>query len=641
MTTFPTLENFDPRAAGFRCGLEVHQQLLTEKKLFCRCPAGIYSDEYNAQVLRHMRPTLSELGEYDGTALMEFKTKKNIIYRLNKESVCTYEMDDTPPFLINMQAVDIAIEIALLLNCSIVGELHVIRKQYLDGSIPAGFQRTAIVGVNGWIPYKDRKIGIYQLAVEEDACREISDVGHLRIYATDRLAMPLIEVVTAPDILEPQEGYEVGMLIGRLLRATGKVRRGIGSVRQDVNVSVTGGTRIEIKGVPRLPLIPNLVYHEAFRQYSLLNLRDQMKERCIVGNNIASPRFDVTGKLDHPAITATWQEGYKITALLLKDMSGLFAHPLGPNRTFVDDVAGRVRVISCLEHRPVMLHTDDHSQSGFSDRYLQSLKTITGMNRDDLVVVVWGPPRDVETAMNEVEIRLREATVLIPNETRQVMATGETDFERILPGPNRMYPDTDSPPLAISLEHVARIREKLPELPWVREKRYRNLGLPAHLAYMLAISERANLFDKLVLLDKIPPMLAATVLIELLTHFKRLGGNLQAIDDANLQELFDQYRHGELAREGFRLLLEAAAQDGTVDWRELARKAGLRPVDVDNVVSACHQIIDELVIDTVTNNGKLLDIAMGKAMANLRGSASGAVVAATMQNILNNRNFKH
>jgi len=110
-----------------KSGLEVHYQILTEKKLFCRCPAGLYSDHHDAEVLRHMRPTLSELGEYDGTALMEFKTKKNVIYLLNRESVCTYEMDDTPPFPINQKALDIAIEIALMLNCKIVGEVHVSR----------------------------------------------------------------------------------------------------------------------------------------------------------------------------------------------------------------------------------------------------------------------------------------------------------------------------------------------------------------------------------------------------------------------------------------------------------------------------------------------------------------------------------
>jgi len=159
----------DYAAVGFKSGLEIHQQLLTEKKLFCRCPAGRYSSAYDAEILRHMRPTLSELGVYDGTALMEFKTRKHIVYLLNRENTCTYEMDDTPPFPVNQQAIDVAIEQCLMLGCDIVDEVHIARKQYLDGSIPTGFQRTAIVGMNGVLPFKGRNLTVTHLSVEEDS----------------------------------------------------------------------------------------------------------------------------------------------------------------------------------------------------------------------------------------------------------------------------------------------------------------------------------------------------------------------------------------------------------------------------------------------------------------------------------------
>ncbi|HLN52489.1 MAG TPA: hypothetical protein VK212_02200, partial [Lentimicrobium sp.] len=158
-----TQEDYD--RIGFMSGLEVHQQLKTKEKLFCHCPAGIYHkpDVFDAEVIRHMRPTLSELGEYDGTALMEFKTRKNIIYRLKNETTCTYEVDDTPPFPVNKEALGIAIEISLLSKLNIVGEVHITRKQYLDGSIPTGFQRTAIVGVEGLLPLPKKNIRLIQL----------------------------------------------------------------------------------------------------------------------------------------------------------------------------------------------------------------------------------------------------------------------------------------------------------------------------------------------------------------------------------------------------------------------------------------------------------------------------------------------
>ena len=247
---------------GFMSGLEVHQQLATKEKLFCRCPAGIFQkpDEYDAELLRHMRPTLSEMGEYDGTALMEFKTRKNIVYRIAHRTACTYEVDDTPPFPINPEALQYALEIALASKLKIVGEVHITRKQYLDGSIPTGFQRTAILGIDGEIQLKHKKVRLIQLSVEEDACREVSDIGHTRIYRTDRLGMPLIETVTYPEMVNPDEVEEACNYIRFLNRSTGRVRTGIGAGREDVNVSCTGGTRIEVKGVAHTKWIPEVTH---------------------------------------------------------------------------------------------------------------------------------------------------------------------------------------------------------------------------------------------------------------------------------------------------------------------------------------------------------------------------------------------
>ena len=271
----------DYQRIGFKSGLEVHQQLKTSEKLFCHCPSGIYHDneDYNAELIRHMRPTLSELGEYDGTALMEFKTRKEIVYRIHNRTACTYEVDDTPPFTINKEALDIALEISHLSKLNIVGEVHITRKQYLDGSIPTGFQRTAILGVEGEIQLKNKKVRLLQLSIEEDSCREISDIGHVRTFKTDRLGMPLIETVTYADMFTPDELKEAAEYIRFLNRSTGKVRTGIGTGREDVNVSCRGGDRVEIKGVSHNKWITKLSHNEAFRQYALLNIRKILREK--------------------------------------------------------------------------------------------------------------------------------------------------------------------------------------------------------------------------------------------------------------------------------------------------------------------------------------------------------------------------
>ena len=493
------LEGIDFRSLGFKCGLEIHHQIKTEKKLFCRCPAGKYSNEYHAEALRHMRPTLSELGEYDGTALMEFKTQKEIIYRLHKETVCTYELDDNPPFPINMEAVNIAVEVALLLNCQIVSEIHIARKQYLDGSIPAGFQRTTIIGVDGWIPYKDRKIGITQLALEEDACREHEDKGHRITFYTDRLSMPLIEVVTAPDMLDPVEAAEVGALIGTLLRLTGKVNRGAGAVRQDVNVSISGGTRVEIKGVPKLGFIPRLTGFEAARQKALQDIKEEVQKRGIIKED--DFKYDVKdvssliGSISHLPIRDRFPQYRRVKAVCFKGLGGIFSRQLNPGWSFASEVSARIRVIACIDEMPNLAHTDRSDSFSLDSHDTSIVFTWFNCTTADVVILVWGSEHDVDTAIDETIIRVKETMTGVINETRQHRPNGVSDFERILPGPDRMYPDTDSPPTQITDEMIERISANLPETPWIKMEKLTKLGVKAEIAWNLLHSPYLNAFE--------------------------------------------------------------------------------------------------------------------------------------------------
>ncbi len=363
---YGTLSAADYAEIGFMSGLEIHQQLLTAKKLFCHCPAACYTNAYDAEILRHMRPTLSELGEYDGTALMEFKTRKEILYRLKNESVCTYEMDDAPPFELNQEALEIAMEIALLLDLQPIGEIHIARKQYLDGSIPTGFQRTTILGVQGSVPFLGRELSITQLGLEEDSCREISDKGHWRIYKTDRLGMPLIEMVTGPELMTPDEVEAAGQLLRRLVRTTGKVRTGAGAGRQDVNVSVRGGTRIEIKGVSRIPTIGRLVHTEAFRQVNLLAIRDTLKERLPDSVGYVGIKKELEGLLDeteYGPIERAIDRGDSIGAIALPGFHGQLMREIQPAVPFLREFRDRIRVIACLDRRPSLVCSEQHISS--------------------------------------------------------------------------------------------------------------------------------------------------------------------------------------------------------------------------------------------------------------------------------------
>ena len=633
---FGEMTEADYQTVGFKSGLEIHQQLFTEKKLFCRCPAGIYSDNYDAEILRHMRPTLSELGVYDGTALMEFKTKKEIIYRINRNTVCTYEMDDTPPFLINEDALDIALGIGMLYNCKLVDELHIARKQYLDGSIPTGFQRTAIYAVDGWIPYKDRKVKIVQMSIEEDSCREVADYSHNRIYLTDRLGMPLIETVTGPDMRTPQEAAEVGWICARLVRSTHKVRRGIGAARQDVNVSVEGGTRVEIKGVPKITMIPLLTHNEAMRQWNLLRLREELKKRGITPETFQAKDYDITSVIKKPhyiPLKNAVESKLKISCVVLKGFKDLLRWDTQPDTYFSKEISDRVRVIACLTTIPNLIHSDSRTDTITSSDW-QKVKKYTEATDDDTLIIVWASDDDIQTAVNEIIIRAKEATIGIPSETRQALSDGTNGFERILPGADRMYPDTDLPPKQIAADRIEKIKSWLPEQFWKRKKWYKELKIPPDTIDELSISKYAELFKKAVTDWKINPVTAAVVLIQYPKRLSRSSYVIDSINEEMMSTILKAFSDGNLTYDFILTAMKISTELGMF-VEEIIPK----PVTGDELEKEILLAEQQMQKMKFIKKEKAESIMMGILMRKLRGRISARKVSekvASVQRSLKN-----
>ncbi len=556
------------RKMHFMGGLEIHQQVATRRKLFCRCPAVPMPHEpAAARVYRHMRPTLSEMGTYDGTALMEFKTKKNVIYELIDPVSCTYEMDDTPPFLIDEEAMRKSLAIALMMNCKIIDELHVARKQYLDGSIPTGFQRTAIIGLDGWIPYKGRRIRIRQISLEEDSCREVNDVGHEITFRTDRLGFPLLEVVTEPDARDPWELAGICRLLGDIMRSSGMVRRGMGASRQDVNVSIGGSTRIENKGVSRYGYIPRLTCVEALRHKALLELRDEL--RCRGLNSVDAERHVLDGE----------ELGFakrSVGLAVLRGWRGLLDWRTQPDFRFVDELRGVVRVVACLDRFPYVYSEHDRADWALPTERWSELRRRMNVGDNDELALVVGPEGDVATALDEIIDRCTQAlTEAVPKQTRQALADErltrpdgrrlsgvQTDFERVLPGADRMYPDTDHPPRAVSRDELGRIDDALPEPLWERRAAYRAAGLPADVVRTLSRERRpAELFEELVTeCPGVDPVLIGVTLVQTARHLRR-EGLLADIGPELARPVFSAVESGKLVPDAVpRLLAEYGAR---------------------------------------------------------------------------------
>ena len=573
---------------GLKCGLEVHQQLMTDKKLFCHCPAGIFqkSGQYEAEVVRHMRPTLSEMGVYDGTALMEFKTKKTILYRIANVTTCTYDVDDTPPFKLNEQALNIALEIALLLKTNIVGELHIARKQYLDGSIPTGFQRTGIISIEGQIQLKSKKVGIIQLSIEEDSCREVSDRGHMRVYTTDRLGMPLIETVTYPDLKTPDEVTEAAQYIRFLNRSTGKVRTGIGAAREDVNVSIFGGTRVEIKGVSHISYIKDLVHNEAFRQKSLLEIRNDLKLRV--------PNWEHWG-ISHKAVNSNdiflnfnqfkhiINEDYQCVAVNLPGFQGILSFFTQPGRMFSDEISDRLKVIACIE-KPNMIHSEEFCDEN-NDIDFDFIHKLLDTRPEDAQILFWGPKDDIRTALETIEERCKMAFIGVPSETRKSFANGITMFERVLPGANRMYPDTDSAPITIKKESIDIARSKLPIDVDQRIKQLENWNIPKDAYVYLLRNNLIPLVERITKDFSAEPKFVATLLAHRLKSLQSKLAPDSPFDYERIYELFQFLKEQSIETELIIDMLPVAFKHPKLKMMSILENINFSKQSIDSILA--------------------------------------------------------
>ena len=562
---------------GFMSGLEVHQQLATKEKLFCRCPAGIFQkpDQFDAELLRHMRPTLSEMGEYDGTALMEFKTRKNIIYRIAHRTACTYEVDDTPPFPINPEALQYALEITLASKLKVVGEVHITRKQYLDGSIPTGFQRTAILGIDGEIPLRHKKVRLIQLSVEEDACREVSDIGHTRIYRTDRLGMPLIETVTYPDMVNPDEVEEAGNVIRFLNRSTGRVRTGIGAGRQDVNVSCKGGTRIEVKGVAHTKWIPEVTHVECFRQWALLAIREQLKSR-IKKEDWKMNYMELNPKEFHfyfDPITDAIKRGEKVYAVNLPKFGGLLSHFTQPGHPFYCEFAERLKVIACIE-RPNMATSEDLEDVVSRSVFEKAAKALNAGD-NDAQIIFWAADDDVKTALETIEERALMAFDGVPQETRKALPDGTTIFERVLPGADRMYPDTDSAPIPLTNDYIEGLRKNIPESIADRYAQLDQWGVPADCYKYILTYNYFPLIKRITDELGVCPKYLGTFFGHRLKHLHGQYGKLPFYAE-RVYELFAFLKEKGLDKSIAPDLLKLLFEYPTADFAEMLKSTGYR-----------------------------------------------------------------
>jgi glutamyl-tRNA(Gln) amidotransferase subunit E len=569
------------------------------------------------------------MGAVDPAALFEFQQHKRFYYEYYNDTTCLVEADEEPPHNLCEEAIDISLTMTSFLDSVPVDEIHPMRKIVIDGSNTTGFQRTCIVATGGKVLVGEKWIGIQTICLEEDAARKMDEdeKENMRIYRLDRLGIPLIEIATAPDIRTPEEAQETALVLGRLLRSTGRVKRGLGTIRQDVNVSISGGAIIEIKGFQQLDMLAELVELEAQRQEQLLEIRDALVERGVTVDSIKDKTYDATeafAKTEAKVLKRALKSGGAVFAAKLPGFAGLVGREIQPNRrlgTELSDYAkfwGRVGGI---------FHTDELPKYGITDTEVTNLRKYVGASDQDAVVIVAALKEECEDALQAVLERALEAVKGVPAETRTPLPDGTTKYARPRPGAERMYPETDVRPVKITDSWLKRIKKSMPETLAEKEQRFvEELGLSEDLAGQIVNSLNLDLFEYILSKLKTSPTLVAVTIENTLVSMQRDGVPTENIEDAQLLEVFEAVKTGEMSSEAIPEILTYLANNPSTPIQEALSKTGLGKIETEAIEKIIRSIVEER-LDFVRERGEAaVGGLMGVAMKELRGKADGKLV---------------
>jgi glutamyl-tRNA(Gln) amidotransferase subunit E len=594
-----------------RAGLEIHQQLDSSEKLFCHCPTCLRdTEERNGEFTRFLRATESEMGEIDRAALEEMRTIRRFTY-YTYDTTCLVEDDEEPPAPLNPEAVAICLAIAKCFGMHPVEQVHTMRKIVIDGSNTCGFQRTALVALGGSLPGGTR---IETLCLEEDAAQRVTDA----VFSLDRLGIPLVEITTGPDLRTPEEVQEVAEHIGMVLRSTGKVKRGKGTIRQDINISIPGGARVEIKGVQELGLIAEVVRREVQRQENLIAIRDALKVRSACPDENPA---DVT-TLFKGTRSSILKKAKVILAVRLNGFGGLVGREIQPGRRLgseLSDYAKRCGVGG-------IFHTDELPAYGITAEEVRSLRERVRAADGDAVVLVAGVGEEAGCAARQVIHRAGMALEGVPEETRRMLEDGSTAYMRPLPGAARMYPETDIFPLTVERAFWEGIA--VPELLTEKAGRFaRELGLEPAMAHQAATSENLPVFEAAIR-EGMKPTLAFRVIITAPVELARRGVPVGKVRPADYLGLLAAIDGGRAAKEAVPDLLTALAGGMTLDG---AIASLVTPVTGEDLTRIIRRIIEERKDFVARRKRAALGPLMGLVMEEVRGKVDGRLVSEALR----------
>ena len=616
---------------GLMMGLEIHQQLNTKHKLFCPCSTELIDDDFDDGIIRNLRPTQSELGQIDRAALQESLRDMTFKYESFNNHTCLVETDDEPPHALNREALDICITIASLLNMKMVDEFHTMRKQVIDGSNTGGFQRTGLAATDGYLDTPYGRVAIESLGLEEDAARRIDSDDEFTEFRLDRLGIPLAEITTDPSMHHPEQIKEVAYMIGQVLRST-NVKRGLGTIRQDVNISITRGARVEIKGVQDLDLMPEIVEREVQRQLALADIKDELIKR---NASVEDTIYDLD-EVFKDTSSKILSSAACIKGIILRGFDGLIGKEIQPGRRFGTELSSYAKKMGVSG----LFHTDELPAYGIQEDEVNAMKEFLKINPEDAIIIVAHDEDVAVNALNEVIRRANMAFDGVVEETRKALDDGNTEYMRPLPTANRMYLETDIPLFQITDDMVEPIKNNLPELPDEKKERIKKeYKLSEDLANQIVRRLLGDTFESLLSKVKVDPTTVASVLVSDLRDLRREGIDVSIFDEDKLVEIFSLLEEGNISKDALKDLMVEVSKKPDGDVGVIAEEANLTLLSEDAVRDIIHEIATQNESMIKERQMGAMGPLMGMSMKKLKGKADGSlvnkIVREEIQNLMN------
>jgi len=619
------MAEIDFEKIGLKVGLEIHQQLNTDKKLFCKCKP-IENDEYTEKFSRSLRTAKSELGKIDPAALFEKAKSKKINYYANSQSSCLVEKDEEPPHDLDHDAKKISLLISSMLESKIFSEIHVMRKTVIDGSNTSGFQRTMLVSQGGNLKVGEKKIGVQAVCLEEDAAKLLSNEQNETNYSLDRLGVPLVEIALEPVSTKPSEVKEIALTLGRLLRATRTVKRGIGSIRQDVNISVMNSGVVEVKGVQQLDQLEKIIGYEAKRQHGLILIAEKLKKLSItITKEDVLDVTEIFKDCDSKIIQKALKSNAKIKAIRIRNFSGIFGFEPYPEIRLGKEIGQLVRFFGIGG----VFHSDELPNYGINDFYVDKVRKHLELADQDGFLIIAGEDSKLDYAVNSIVKRIQGAANGVPAETRAATQDGETVFLRPRPGASRMYPETDIPSISVMPEEVKLARDTANATKsWDESitEIQKNHGLNSQLSEQIFDSEYMEMFEKICENKKNSPNFVASILCSSITNLERKGLDAMLLKPEHIIESFELLASGKIPKESLEIIFESIMSGKSENVSIAMQSTDVSSMDEGELNGILDKIIQNNM-DLVKERGEHAVVTlMGIAMKEVRGKASGKMV---------------